>query len=135
LAAEAIEVCSPRKGGYDQDDDEGAGRRCGGRAGGGGVAAVVRYRQGQMPDPDERARLDELEARLQEVEVEEPDRNVAATTVGRVLQDLHRNQGISTARLRRWIGRLRGGTLSSEQASVAESDFDTLEREADQRGA
>jgi len=98
-----------------------------------GVAAVVRYRQGQMPDPEERARLDELEARLQEVE--EPDRNVAATTVGRVLQDLHRNQGVSAARLRQWIGRLRGGTLSAEQASVAESDFDTLEREADQRGA
>jgi len=98
-----------------------------------GVAAVVRYRQGQMPDPEERARLDELEARLQEVE--EPDRNVAATTVGRVLQDLHRHQGVSVARLRQWIGRLRGGTLSAEQASVAESDFDALEREADQRGA
>jgi hypothetical protein len=98
-----------------------------------GVAAVVRYRQGQMPDPEERARLDELETRLQEVE--EPDGNVAATLVGRVLQDLHRNQGVSVARLRQWIARLRGGTLSSEQASVAESDFDTLEREADQRGA
>jgi hypothetical protein len=52
-----------------------------------------------------------------------------------LLADLHRNQGISVAQLRQWITRLRRGTLSPEQAGVAESDFDALEREADQRGA
>lgn len=98
-----------------------------------GVAAVVGYRQGQTPHPDERAQLDELEVRLHDVE--EPDKNIAPTHVGRVFQDLHRNQGISVARLRLWIARLRQGTLSPEQADMAESDFDALEREADQRGA
>lgn len=98
-----------------------------------GVAAVVRYRQGQTPDPDERAHLDELEARLHDMQ--EPSKDVAATPVGRVLADLHRNQGISVAQLRQWIARLRRGTLSPEQAGVAESDFDALEREANQRGA
>jgi hypothetical protein len=98
-----------------------------------GAAAVVRYRQGQTPHPDERAHLDELEARLQEVE--EPDKNGARAHVDRVFDDLHRNQGISVARLRQWIARLRHGTLSPEQTTVAESDFDALEREADQRGA
>jgi hypothetical protein len=98
-----------------------------------GVAAVIRYRQGQKLHPDERAHLDELEARL--YEVEEPDKNIPPTPVGRVVEDLQRNQGISVARLRRWITGLRHGTLSPEQATVAESDFDTLEREADQRGA
>jgi hypothetical protein len=96
------------------------------------VAAVVRYRQGHAPDPDERVHLDELEARLHDVE--EPDKKAAPTHVGRILEDLQRNQGISVARLRQWIARLRHGTLSSEQATVAESDFDALEREADQRG-
>jgi hypothetical protein len=33
-----------------------------------GVAAVIRYRQGQKPHPDEHAHLDELETRLYEVE-------------------------------------------------------------------
>jgi hypothetical protein len=98
-----------------------------------GVAAVIRYRQGQTPHPDERAHLDELEARL--LEVEEPEGNGPPTRVGRVLQDLHRSQGISVARLRQWIARLQRGALSPEQAAVAESDFDALEREADQRGA
>jgi hypothetical protein len=98
-----------------------------------GVAAVVRYRQGQKPDPDEGAHLDELEARLHEVE--EPDRNIAPTRVGRVVENLQRNQGISAARLRQWITGLKRGTLSPEQATVAESDFDALEREADQGGA
>jgi hypothetical protein len=97
-----------------------------------GVAAVVRYRQGQTPHPDEDAHLDELEARLHEAE--EPDEKVPAH-VGRVLNDLDRNQGIPVARLRQWIARLRRGTLSPEQATMAESDFDALEREADQRGA
>ena len=97
-----------------------------------GVAAVIRYRQGQEPDPDERAHLDELEARLHEVE--EPDKNIPPG-VRRVVDNLQRNHGISVARLRRWITGLRHGTLSPEQATVAESDFDALEREADQGGA
>lgn len=97
-----------------------------------GVAAVVRYRQGQKPHPDERAHLDELEARL--YEVEEPD-NTTPTRVGRVIDNLQRHQGISVARLRQWITGLRHETLSPEQATVAESDFDALEREADQGGA
>ena len=97
------------------------------------VAAVVRYRQGQTPHPDEGAHLDELEARLRDVD--EPDKNVPPTQVGRVIQDLRRNQDISVARLRRWIVGIRHGTLSPEQANLAESDFDALEREADQRGA
>jgi hypothetical protein len=98
-----------------------------------GVAAVIRYRQGQKPDPDERAHLDELEARLSEVE--EPDKNIPPTRIDRVVENLQRNRGISAARLRQWIAGLRHGTLSPEQATVAESDFDALEREADQGGA
>lgn len=97
------------------------------------VAAVVRYRQGQTPRPDECARLDELQARLQDVE--EPNKNVPPTHVGRIVQKLVRDQDISVARLRQWIVRLRQGTLSPEQANMAESDFDALEREAHQRGA
>ena len=97
-----------------------------------GVAAVVRHRQGHKPDPVERAHLDELDARLDDLE--EPDKNLPPTRVGRVVENLHRNQGISVARLRQWITGLRHGTLSPEQATVAESDFDALEREADQGG-
>lgn len=97
------------------------------------VAAVVRYRQGQMPRPDECAHLDELEARLHDVE--EPNKNLAPTHVGRVIRNLVRDQDISVARLRQWIVGLRHGTLSPEQANMAESDFDALEREAHQRGA
>jgi hypothetical protein len=97
-----------------------------------GVAAVMRYRQGQQPHPDEPAQLDELEARLNEIE--EPGKSRPPTGIGRVLQNLQRNHGISAARLRQWIARLRQGTLSAEQANVAESDFDLLEREADQGG-
>jgi hypothetical protein len=98
-----------------------------------GVAAVIRYRQGQKPDPDERAHLDELEARL--YEVEEQDKNIPPSRVGRVVERLQRDQDISVARLRQWITGLRHGTLSPEQAIVAESDFEALEREADQGGA
>jgi hypothetical protein len=97
-----------------------------------GVAAVIRYRQGHQPHPDERHHLDELEARLSEVD--EPGRK-PSTGVGRVIDNLQRNQGISVARLRQWIAGLRHGTLSPEQADVAESDFDALEREAEQGGA
>jgi len=95
-----------------------------------GVAAVVRYRQGQKPDPDERAHLEELEARL--YEVDNPGENMPTSRLGRVVERLQRQQGISVARLRQWVTALRHGTLSSEQAIVAESDFDALEREADQ---
>ena len=98
-----------------------------------GVAAVVRYRQGQRPDPDEHAHLDELEARLREVE--EPSADLPPTRVSRLIEHLQRNQGISPARLRQWISGLRHGTLSPEQTAVAESDFSALEREADQGGA
>jgi hypothetical protein len=98
-----------------------------------GVAAVVRYRQGHKPDPDEHAHLDELEARLRDVE--EPPADMPPTRVARLIEHLQRTQGISAARLRRWISGLRHGTLSPEQATMAESDFDTLEREADQGGA
>jgi hypothetical protein len=97
-----------------------------------GVAAVIRYRQGHRPDPHERVHLDELDARL--YEVEEQDKNIRPTRVARVVENLQRNQGISVARLRQWIAGLRHGTLSPEQATVAESDFDALEREADQGG-
>lgn len=97
------------------------------------VTAIVRYRQGQTPHPDEGAHLDELEARLRDVE--EPNTSAPPTQVGRVIQDLRRNQDISVARLRRWIVGIRHGTLSPEQANMAENDFDALEREADQRGA
>lgn|SRR5262245_30975629 len=98
-----------------------------------GVAAVIRYRQGQKPDPEQRAHLDELEARLHEAEA--PDKNIPPSHVGRVVGRLQRDQGISGSRLRRWITGLRHGTLSVEQAIVAESDFEALEREADQHGA
>jgi hypothetical protein len=98
-----------------------------------GVAAAIRYRQGQKPDPDERAHLEELEARL--YEVEEPDENIPPSRVGRVVERLQRDQGISVARLRQWITGLRHGTLTPEQAIVAESDFEALERAADQGGA
>src|SRR5690242_364279 len=98
-----------------------------------GVAAVMRYRQGQKPHPDEHAHLDELDARLDEVE--EPEKSPPPGSVGRVVKNLERNHGISVARLRRWISGLRHGTLSEEEAAVAESDFDALEREADQGGA
>jgi hypothetical protein len=97
-----------------------------------GVAAVIRYRQGLKPDPKERAHLDELDTRLSEVE--EPDKNLPSTSVGRAVERLQRDQGISAARLRQWITGLRHETLSPEQAIVAESDFEALEREADQGG-
>jgi hypothetical protein len=98
-----------------------------------GVAAVIRYRQGQKPDPDERAYLEELEARLHEVEA--PGKIIPSSRVGRVVERLQRDQGISVARLRRWVTALRQETLSHEQAIVAESDLEALEREADQGGA
>ena len=98
-----------------------------------GVAEVIRDRQGQKPDPAQREHLDELEARL--YELDEPGKNLPSTDVSRVVDRLQRDHGISAGRLRRWITGLRQGTLSPEQAIVAESDFEALEREADQRGA
>ncbi|MEJ3744954.1 hypothetical protein WEI85_16860 [Actinomycetes bacterium KLBMP 9797] len=95
-----------------------------------GVAAVIRYRQGQRLAADELAQLDELDTRL--TEVAEPSGRPGSTRLVRVIENLQRNQGISAARLRRWIVGLRRGTLSTEQATVAESDFGDLEREADQ---
>jgi hypothetical protein len=97
------------------------------------VTAAVRYRQGHKPHSDEHEHLDELDARLSEVE--EADQKTRPARFGRVMANLHRNQGISVARLRQWITGLRHGTLSAEEATVAESDFDALEREADQSGA
>ncbi|HEY3007873.1 MAG TPA: hypothetical protein VGJ63_07380 [Micromonosporaceae bacterium] len=97
-----------------------------------GAAAVVNYRRGLKPDPEQRARLDELDARLDGAE--EPGSDTHPDGVGRILTSLQRNQGISVRRLRTWITGMRHGTLSPEQAIVAESDFDALEREADQGG-
>jgi hypothetical protein len=97
-----------------------------------GVAAVIRYRQGEKPHPDEHAHLDELEARLSEVDG--PARDTVPTRVVRVVEKLQRDQGISLQRLRQWITGLRHGTLSPDQATVAEADFDALEREAEQGG-
>jgi hypothetical protein len=97
-----------------------------------GVAAVVNYRRGQKLDPDERAHLDELDARLNAAE--EPSTGTPPGRIGRVLDSLQRSQGISVGRLRRWITGVRQGSLSPEQATVAESDFGALEREADQGG-
>ncbi len=98
-----------------------------------GVAAVVRYRQGQQPESDEHAHLDELDARL--LELEEEGGDGPPPRVARMIDSLQRNQGISVTRLRSWISGLRHQTLSPEQATIAESDFEALEREADQGGA
>jgi hypothetical protein len=97
-----------------------------------GVAAIVNYRRGQKPDRDERIHLDELDARL--TVAEQPSGDSPPSRIGRVLDTLLRNQGISVARLRSWIAAVRQGTLSPEQATVAESDFGALEKEADQAG-
>jgi hypothetical protein len=98
-----------------------------------GVAAVVNYRRGHNPDPEVHAHLDELDARLNAAE--EARGNTPPSRIGRILDSLQRNQGISVGRLRSWITGARLGTLSPEQATVAESDFAALEREADQGGA
>jgi hypothetical protein len=97
-----------------------------------GVAAVVNHRRGRTPAPEERAHLDELDARL-----EAAGRLESGTPpggFGRVLDGLQRRQDISVGRLRGWITGVRQGTLTPEQANVAESDFGALERDADQGG-
>ncbi len=96
------------------------------------VATIVNHRQGQNPDPDGPAYLDELDARLNDAEQPGSDNRVGL--IGRILDGLQRNQDISVTRLRSWITGMRQGTLSPEQAIVAESDFDALEREARQGG-
>jgi hypothetical protein len=96
------------------------------------VAAVVRYRLGQKPTPEDRAGLDELATRLNEADG--LDTKAAHGGVGRMLGTLQRTQGLSLARLRQWISGVREGTLTPEQAIVAESDLGILEREADQVG-
>lgn len=97
-----------------------------------GAAAVIRHRQGRQAPADERAHLDELQVRLTEAET---PGDLQPARVRRVVENLQRNQGITAAQLVRWITGLRHGTLTPEQASVAEHDFDVLEREADQGGA
>lgn len=97
-----------------------------------GVAAVVNLRRGQEPGPEQRAQLDELDARLSVAE--HPDSGTQPGGVGRMFESLQRNRGISVGRLRTWIAGMRQGTLSNEQAIVAESDLGALEREADQGG-
>ncbi len=97
-----------------------------------GVAAAVNYRRGQNPDREQRAHLDELDARLDVAE--RLGSETPAGGIGRILDGLQRNRGISVGRLRSWIAGMRQGTLSPEQAIGAESDFGTLEREADQGG-
>jgi hypothetical protein len=96
------------------------------------VAAIVNHRQGHKPDPDGPAYLDELDVRLNAAEQPGSDKRVGL--IGRILDGMQRNQDISVTRLRRWIAGMRQGTLSPEQAIVAESDFDALEREAQQGG-
>lgn len=98
-----------------------------------GVAAVVNYRRGRRPDPEQHAHLDELDARLEAAEGSGSDTQPGR--LGRVLDALQRNRGVSVGHLRSWIDGVRRGTLSPEQATVAESDLDALERGADQGGA
>lgn len=96
-----------------------------------GVAAIVSHRRGAKPDPEQHAYLDELGARLAEAA---DSSNTSSGRIGRILDSLQRNQGISLARLQGWVTGVRQDTLSAEQATVAESDFDALERRADQGG-
>jgi hypothetical protein len=97
-----------------------------------GVAAAVNLRRGQKPDSDERAHMDELDARLHLAEA--ADSLTPLSRTRRLLDDLQRSQGISVMRIRTWIAALRQGSLSPEQAIGAESDFGALEKLADQGG-
>jgi len=97
-----------------------------------GAAAVVKYRRGQHLEPDEHALLDELDARLEMAQ--QPGSQAASAGIGRVLAGMGRNRDVSVGRLRSWIAGVRHSNLSPEQAMVAESDFELLEREADQGG-
>jgi len=97
-----------------------------------GVGAIVNHRRGRKLGPEEHAHLDELDARLEVPAALAGDAPPVRTA--RILDNLLRNQGISVERLRRWITGVRQGTLSPEQATLAENDFGALEREADQGG-
>ena len=97
-----------------------------------GVAAIVNHRRGQKLGPEEHAHLDELDARLEVSAASGGD--APPVRITRILDNLLRNQGISVERLRRWIAGVQQGTLSPEQATLAESDLGALEREADQGG-
>ena len=97
-----------------------------------GIAAAVKYRRGLLSDADERAHLDELDARL--AAVARLGSRTSSDQVGRIFEGLQRNRGITVGGLRRWIAGVTQGSLSLEQAVVAESDFGVLEREADQGG-
>jgi hypothetical protein len=97
-----------------------------------GVAAVVNHRRGRKPDPDQHAHLDELGARLADAA---DSSHAPSGRIRRILDALQRNHGISSGRLQGWIADVKQGTLGAEQATVAESDFDTLERHANQDGA
>lgn len=96
------------------------------------VAAAVNHRRGERPDPGEHAHLDELDVRLSTAQ--RPGPGTTPDGVGRLLDSLLRNRGISVGRLRSWVSGVRQGSLNSEQAVAAESDFAALEREADQSG-
>jgi len=76
--------------------------------------------------------LDELGERLDEAE--KPGNDSPPSRFTRILRILQRNRGVSVGDLRSWITGTTQGTLSPEQAIVAESDFGALEREADQGG-
>ena len=97
-----------------------------------GVAAVMNYRLGRRPDPQQHAYLKELDARLAVAETSGGDSSPGR--LGRILDAQQRNRGVSAGRLRGWISGVRRGTLSPEQADMAESDFSALERDADQGG-
>ncbi len=97
-----------------------------------GATAAANHRRGHRPDPAECGRLDELDARL--AALQEADHDSPRDQVGRVFSRLHRNRGISVEHLRAWVIGVRDGCLTTEQAIAAESDFEALEREADQRG-
>lgn len=97
-----------------------------------GVAAVVAYRRGRQLSPDQDALLAELDARLETAE--EPGGADGSVGIRRVLDELRRNQDVSVSRLRTWIAGVRRGSLNPEQAIVAESDLEILERRAGQGG-
>jgi hypothetical protein len=76
--------------------------------------------------------LDELDSRIEAAEGQGD--STPPGGLGRILNGLQRKRDISATRLRHWIVGVKHGTLSPEQAILAESDFDFLEREADQGG-
>ena len=96
------------------------------------VTAAVNHRRGLRPNSDDHAHLDELDVRLSAAQ--QPGRGTTQDGLGRLLDGLLRNRGISVGRLRTWVSGVRQGSLNSDQAIVAESDFAALEREADQSG-